>query len=93
MENVVSHKKVWFITAASRGMGADFAKAALAAAHSRHRRAFHQLQVLFSTRASPRFYNIRPSDGSITASATSVATGGAIDRTLHPMAFTALRSI
>ena len=27
----VSDKKVWFITGASRGMGADFAKAALEA--------------------------------------------------------------
>jgi NAD(P)-dependent dehydrogenase (short-subunit alcohol dehydrogenase family) len=26
----VSHKKVWLITGASRGMGVDFAKAALA---------------------------------------------------------------
>jgi NAD(P)-dependent dehydrogenase (short-subunit alcohol dehydrogenase family) len=34
MENVVSDEKVWFITGASRGMGADFAKAALAAGHS-----------------------------------------------------------
>jgi len=30
----VSNKKVWFITGAGRGMGADFAKAALAAGHS-----------------------------------------------------------
>jgi len=30
----VSKKKVWFITGAGRGMGADFAKAALAAGHS-----------------------------------------------------------
>ena len=30
----MSNKKVWFITGASRGMGADFAKAALAADHS-----------------------------------------------------------
>jgi len=30
----MSNKKVWFITGASRGMGADFAKAALAAGHS-----------------------------------------------------------
>src|SRR5687767_5587095 len=28
------HKKIWFITGAGRGMGADFAKAALAAGHS-----------------------------------------------------------
>ena len=34
MENDVSNKKVWFITGASRGMGADFAKAALAAGHA-----------------------------------------------------------
>jgi NAD(P)-dependent dehydrogenase (short-subunit alcohol dehydrogenase family) len=34
MENVVSNKKVWFITGASRGMGADFAKAALAAGYA-----------------------------------------------------------
>jgi NAD(P)-dependent dehydrogenase (short-subunit alcohol dehydrogenase family) len=34
MENVVSNKKVWFITGASRGMGADFAKASLAAGHA-----------------------------------------------------------
>jgi NAD(P)-dependent dehydrogenase (short-subunit alcohol dehydrogenase family) len=32
--DVVSNKKVWFITGAGRGMGADFAKAALAAGHS-----------------------------------------------------------
>jgi NAD(P)-dependent dehydrogenase (short-subunit alcohol dehydrogenase family) len=30
----VSNKKTWFITGAGRGMGADFAKAALAAGHS-----------------------------------------------------------
>src|SRR3954453_17457920 len=30
----MSKKKVWFITGAGRGMGADFAKAALAAGHS-----------------------------------------------------------
>jgi NAD(P)-dependent dehydrogenase (short-subunit alcohol dehydrogenase family) len=30
----VSNKKIWFITGAGRGMGADFAKAALAAGHS-----------------------------------------------------------
>ena len=29
----MSNKKIWFITGASRGMGADFAKAALAAGH------------------------------------------------------------
>jgi NAD(P)-dependent dehydrogenase (short-subunit alcohol dehydrogenase family) len=29
----VSNKKIWFITGAGRGMGADFAKAALAAGH------------------------------------------------------------
>src|SRR5437867_6848780 len=32
--DVMSNKKVWFITGVSRGMGADFAKAALAAGHS-----------------------------------------------------------
>jgi NAD(P)-dependent dehydrogenase (short-subunit alcohol dehydrogenase family) len=32
--DVVSNKKVWFITGAGRGLGADFAKAALAAGHS-----------------------------------------------------------
>src|SRR5438045_6563899 len=32
--DVVSNKKIWFITGAGRGMGADFAKAALAAGHS-----------------------------------------------------------
>src|SRR3982751_5962576 len=32
--DVVSKKKIWFITGAGRGMGADFAKAALAAGHS-----------------------------------------------------------
>jgi len=32
-EDVMS-KKVWLITGASRGMGADFAKAALAAGHA-----------------------------------------------------------
>ena len=31
---LVSSKKVWFITGAGRGMGVDFAKAALAAGHS-----------------------------------------------------------
>jgi NAD(P)-dependent dehydrogenase (short-subunit alcohol dehydrogenase family) len=30
----MSNKKVWFITGASRGMGVDFAKAALAAGHA-----------------------------------------------------------
>ena len=30
----MSSKKVWFITGAGRGMGADFVKAALAAGHS-----------------------------------------------------------
>ena len=30
----MSHKKIWFITGAGRGMGADFAKAALAAGHA-----------------------------------------------------------
>jgi NAD(P)-dependent dehydrogenase (short-subunit alcohol dehydrogenase family) len=30
----VGNKKIWFITGAGRGMGADFAKAALAAGHS-----------------------------------------------------------
>ena len=30
----MSDKKVWFITGAGRGMGADFARAALAAGHS-----------------------------------------------------------
>jgi NAD(P)-dependent dehydrogenase (short-subunit alcohol dehydrogenase family) len=30
----MSHKKTWLITGASRGMGADFAKAALAAGHA-----------------------------------------------------------
>jgi len=30
----VSDKKIWFITGAGRGMGADFAKAALAAGHA-----------------------------------------------------------
>src|SRR4029077_13715869 len=30
----MSHKKVWFITGAGRGMGVDFAKAALAAGHA-----------------------------------------------------------
>jgi NAD(P)-dependent dehydrogenase (short-subunit alcohol dehydrogenase family) len=35
MENVVvSNKRVWFITGASRGMGADFAQAALAAGYA-----------------------------------------------------------
>ena len=31
---LVSSKKVWFITGAGRGMGVDFAKAALAAGHA-----------------------------------------------------------
>jgi NAD(P)-dependent dehydrogenase (short-subunit alcohol dehydrogenase family) len=30
----MSHKKIWLITGASRGMGVDFAKAALAAGHA-----------------------------------------------------------
>src|SRR5205809_395424 len=30
----MSNKKIWFITGASRGMGADFAKAALTAGHA-----------------------------------------------------------
>jgi NADP-dependent 3-hydroxy acid dehydrogenase YdfG len=30
----VSNKKIWFITGAGRGIGADFAKAALAAGHA-----------------------------------------------------------
>src|SRR5438552_16433362 len=30
----MSNKKIWFITGASRGMGADFAKAALASGHA-----------------------------------------------------------
>jgi len=30
----MTNKKVWFITGAGRGMGADFAKAALAAGHA-----------------------------------------------------------
>jgi len=29
----MSNKKIWFITGASRGMGADFAKASLVAGH------------------------------------------------------------
>jgi NAD(P)-dependent dehydrogenase (short-subunit alcohol dehydrogenase family) len=32
--DVVNNKKVWFITGAGRGMGGDFAKAALAAGHA-----------------------------------------------------------
>src|SRR5688572_1911312 len=32
--NSVSQKKVWFITGAGRGMGADFARAVLAAGHA-----------------------------------------------------------
>src|SRR3954463_16558264 len=32
--DVVTKKKIWFITGAGRGMGADFAKAALAAGHT-----------------------------------------------------------
>src|SRR3989449_3745731 len=30
----MTHKRVWFITGAGRGMGVDFAKAALAAGHA-----------------------------------------------------------
>jgi len=30
----MSHRKIWFITGAGRGMGVDFAKAALAAGHA-----------------------------------------------------------
>ena len=30
----MSNKKIWFITGAGRGMGVDFAKAALAAGHA-----------------------------------------------------------
>ena len=33
-EDMMANKKVWFITGAGRGMGADFAKAALAAGHA-----------------------------------------------------------
>ena len=33
-EDVVSNKKVWFITGSGRGMGTDFARAALAAGHA-----------------------------------------------------------
>src|SRR5207249_2709807 len=32
--DVMSNKKIWFITGAGRGMGVDFAKAALAAGHA-----------------------------------------------------------
>src|SRR5712692_7454248 len=32
--DVMSSKKIWFITGASRGMGLDFTKAALAAGHA-----------------------------------------------------------
>jgi hypothetical protein len=32
--DVMTNKKIWFITGASRGMGVDFAKAALAAGHA-----------------------------------------------------------
>src|SRR5687768_422661 len=32
--DVVSSKKIWFITGAGRGMGVDFAKAVLAAGHA-----------------------------------------------------------
>src|SRR3954465_14704747 len=32
--DVMTNKKVWFITGAGRGMGADFARAALAAGHA-----------------------------------------------------------
>src|SRR3954453_20138697 len=32
--DAVSDKKIWFITGAGRGMGADFARAALAAGHA-----------------------------------------------------------
>ena len=34
MRDVMSNKKIWFITGAGRGMGVDFAKAALAAGHA-----------------------------------------------------------
>src|SRR3979409_2496651 len=34
MRDVTSNKKIWFITGAARGMGVDFAKAALAAGHA-----------------------------------------------------------
>src|SRR3954466_6619053 len=33
MAKIMDEKKVWFITGAGRGMGADFAKAVLAAGH------------------------------------------------------------
>jgi len=33
-EDVVNNKKIWFVTGAGRGMGADFVKAALAAGHA-----------------------------------------------------------
>jgi NADP-dependent 3-hydroxy acid dehydrogenase YdfG len=32
--NALGNKKVWFITGASRGVGVDFAKVALAAGHA-----------------------------------------------------------
>ena len=34
MKEIVSNKQVWFVTGASRGMGSDFAKAALAAGYA-----------------------------------------------------------
>jgi NAD(P)-dependent dehydrogenase (short-subunit alcohol dehydrogenase family) len=50
----MSNKKIWFITGASRGMGVDFAKAALAAGHA----------VVASGRDSDRVSKaLGPSDG------------------------------
>ena len=34
VNDTMTNKKIWFITGASRGMGVEFAKAALAASHA-----------------------------------------------------------
>ena len=41
----MSNKKIWFITGAGRGMGVDFAKAALAAGHTEQRVADLKAQI------------------------------------------------
>src|SRR5687767_10078599 len=54
----MSNKKVWFVTGASRGMGVDFARAALAAGHA----------VVASGRDSDRVSRtLGPSDDLLTA--------------------------
>jgi NAD(P)-dependent dehydrogenase (short-subunit alcohol dehydrogenase family) len=75
----MSHKKVWFITGASRGMGVDFAKAAPAAGHAvvasgrdsdrLSKAGALRLSVLVGLRAVQRYFDLsRPAlTGSILA--------------------------